>query len=142
MPQLYAFDILLPQELWEGKRLHLNQRVGFLPMAGGVADARRKVYVPESVPADILKLPWQDYRKLLDRVEGLQVIDLSNNDYSQGYGVIWEELRQNKLETLVVNHPQEYSGLVRMASKEAPGIKIRLLPDILLHALGVDPWWK
>ncbi|MBN2060820.1 MAG: hypothetical protein JW882_10445 [Deltaproteobacteria bacterium] len=140
MPQLYAFDILNSPELWEGKSMRLDQKVGYLSIAGGTAERRLRVYIPEYVQENIFSLPWQDYRGLLDRIDGLHVVDIINENYPQFDELLWKQLRENNLDTLVVNHPHEYSLLRHAAKKESPRTKIVFLSDILLQSLGVTPW--
>ncbi len=139
--QFYIFDILTSPERWKGKRLRLEKKIGYMGGRWGCGEnARLRVYVPESVPAQTVGLPWEDYRKLLDRVEGLTVVDLVPYTYPQSQSTLWEQMRQHNLDTIVVDHPVEYGGLSRKASKAMPGAKVRFLADILLQALGWTPW--
>jgi hypothetical protein len=140
MPQLYAFDILTPSELWRESHMQLKQTIGYLSMGEGTANGRLRVYVPNIIPAETVKTNWQGYRNLLNRIEGLKIIDINNYTYPQDSSIIWEQMRSNNLETLIVNHPHEYTVLKSQATKELPNVKIRFLSDIILQALGGDLW--
>jgi hypothetical protein len=138
--QIYIFDLITPPQVWEGKRLRLNKKVGFVSGAYGVGADRLRIYVPDHVPEENVRIPWQDYHQLLDRIEGLQVVDSPPYSYPLPRNHIFNWAREHNLSALVVDHPVEYGGLTRMALKEAPEIKVRFLSDILLEAIGWTPW--
>lgn len=126
--QLYCLDILTEPGVWEGKQLRFDKTVGYF------AGRRHRVEIYSEDPS--VELPWDHYRKILDRVEGLTVVDIPAYDYPEYPNAVWEWVRQYNLNYLVVNHIVEYGGFSRTVSKVSPGTKVMFLPELILEALG------
>ncbi len=137
---LYCLDLLTPPEVWEGKRLHLDKRIAYF---AGVKGAHKKIY--SSDPG--ILAPWDDYRKLLNRIEGLTIVDIPafivdvpfaldpthGHDY---FDYVWGWVDKYQLEYLVINHIREYGGFSRQAIKRPRPTKVLFFPELLLEALG------
>ena len=76
---------------------------------------------------------WPGYRSLLDRVEGLKVVDVPNYCCQVITKPIYD--RAKPYGTLLTNCVRCYGNLQR---KAPPGIRVRSLPDFLLEALGPE----
>lgn len=126
--QIYCLDILTEPKVWEGKRLRLDRTIGYF------AGRRGRVEIYSEDPS--VELPWDEYRKILDRVEGLKIIDIPAYDYPEYPNAVWEWVRKHNLKYLVVNHIVEYGGFSRTASKVSPETKVMFLPELMLEALG------
>lgn len=100
--QLYCLDILTRPDLWEGRRLRLDKTIGYF------AGRRGRVEIYSEDPS--VELPWDNYRRILDRVEGLKIVDIPEYDYPDYPGKVWEWVHKYNLKYLVVNHIVEYGG--------------------------------
>ncbi|MFC2002835.1 hypothetical protein ACFLV4_02665 [Chloroflexota bacterium] len=127
--QLYQLDILTEPQLWEGKRLRLSGTVGYY----GGPTHRKGIYEPTGS----VELNWQEYRKLLNRIEGLTVVDIPRYCCHVSLQPIWQWVEDHNLDTVVVSCPTCYGNLTRHAP---PGVRIRSMSEILLDALGEQPW--
>lgn len=123
-PQLFYPEALYPA--LDGVRLVLRGVVGYF----GGTPHRRPILVPE----DGLDLDWPGYRRLLDRIEGLEVVDIPRYCCQIADWAIWDRLRRHGLDTLVVSCIVCYGRLSRRAPQ---GIRVRFLTDIILEALEV-----
>jgi len=120
--QLFYPDILV--ERLNGVKLKLDAVVGYF---GGRAH-RRPVYIPD----EDVDLDWKAYRSLLDRVEGLKVIDIPRYCCQIAPQYIFQRAENAGLDTIVVSCIVCYGRLVRIAP---PRIRIKFLSDILLEAM-------
>lgn len=124
IPQLFYPDILIPRLDKESLRLKPT-RVGYF---GG-----RPHRYPVIVPENNVEVDWSVYRRLLERIEGLEVVDIPRYCCTSADWAIWERLAKEGLNTLVTTCIVCYGRLWRRAPK---GIKVKFLSDILLQALG------
>jgi hypothetical protein len=74
---------------------------------------------------------WPGYRELLDKIEGLSVVDVPNYCCQVTRDPIYK--RAEPYGTLLTNCVRCYGGLQRNAP---PGIRVRSYPDFILEALG------
>lgn len=126
--QMYAFDILA--ERLAGADMRLDTRVGYF---GGLSH-RRPVYVPEQD----FDLDWPKYRRLLDQVKGLEVVDIPKYCCQVAPQAIFDRARREGVDTLVVDCIVCYGNLVRKVTRMAPGMRVKYLSDVLLAALEHD----
>jgi len=124
IPQLFYPDLLVPR--LDKERLRLKPtRVGYF---GG-----RPHRYPIIVPEGDVKIDWSVYRRLLDRIEGLEVVDIPRYCCTSADWAIWERLGKEGVNTLVTPCIVCYGRLWRRAPE---GVKVKFLSDILLEALG------
>jgi hypothetical protein len=128
LKQLYCLDVLTQPEVWEGKHLTFEKTVGYF------AGRRHRVDIYSEDPS--VELPWDEYRKILDRIEGMTIVDIPAYDYPDYPNAVWEQVHKYNLKYLIVNHIVEYGGFSRTVSRISPGTKVMFLPELLLEALG------
>jgi hypothetical protein len=124
--QLYCLDVLTDPGVWERKHLRFDKTVGYFEGRRGRVD----LYSEDTS----VELPWDEYRKILDRVEGLTVVDIPAIDDPKYHDAVWKQVQKYNLQYLVVNHIVEYGGFSRMAAKVSPG-RSDVLPELMLEAL-------
>lgn len=121
LPHLYYPDIILDK--LQTLRLRVEPTViGFYEGC----QKRNRAWAPE------IELNWKAYRQVLDRIEGLKVIDLPRSCCILNPDKILEKAENLDLQTIVCSCPTCHVRLTKAA-----GSKVRMLyyPDLLLHTL-------
>jgi hypothetical protein len=126
--QLYQLDILCDSEVWKGRKLCLTGKIGYY---GG--PPHRKIYEPTGK----IQLNWRGYRELLAHIEGITVVDIPHYCCHISLQPIWQWMESHEVYTVAVICPTCYANLKRHAP---PTIRIRSVPELLLDALGEQPW--
>lgn len=124
IPQLFYPDILFQRLERESLRVQPT-RVGYF---GG-----RPHRYPILVPENNVNVDWSVYRRLLDRIEGLEVVDIPRYCCARADWAIWDRMKKEGVNTLVTSCIVCYGRLWRRAPQ---GIQVKFLSDILLEALG------
>jgi len=122
IPLLFYPEILMDK--LDGGRLELKAKVGYF----GGRPHRLPVYIPQ----EDVDLQWREYRQLLQRIKGLQVIDIPRYCCQIAPWAIFQRMEKFGLDTLVIPCIVCYGRLIRVAPS---GIKVKFLSDILLQAL-------
>lgn len=124
--QLYCLDLLTDPKVWEGKKLKLNKTVGSY-----MGTSHRKgIYEPTGEIT--MEYEWKEYRKLLDRVEGLEVVDIPFYCCQVSVEPIWRFVKEHDLHTIVVGCPTCYGNLQRHTPE---GVEVKSISQVLLEAL-------
>ncbi|TAK34460.1 MAG: (Fe-S)-binding protein [Chloroflexota bacterium] len=125
--QLYYLDLLTDPKVWEGRSLRLDQTVGCY-----VGTTHRcGIYEPTG---EVQKqVEWPEYRKLLDRVDGLKTVDIPFTCCQVSLEPIWKFARKNQLRTIVVGCNTCYGNMSRNAP---PDLEIKSISQVLLEALN------
>lgn len=121
--QLFYVDILARHI--DGTALKLEGQVGYF----GGRPHRRAVYVPD----ESFDLNWGECRTLLNRVRGLEVVDIPRYCCQIAPEAIFKKAQADHFSTIVVSCVVCYGRLSRISP---PGIEIRFVTDLLLDALN------
>lgn len=123
LSHLFYADVLLP--LVEGCSLRVSTtRVGYF--------SGRPHRWPMLVPEEDFDLNWQGYRRMLGRIEGLDVVDIPHYCCITADNLIWDKARMERLDTIITSCTACYSRLLNRAPE---GIRIRLISDVIMEAL-------
>lgn len=135
--QLYYPDLLLNR--LDDVSLKLGSTIGYY----GGCPHRRQVYDLN----EIVELDWNGYRRLLDKVEGLNVVDIPRYCCSTHWELVFQWAQKRGLDTIVTPCEVCYRRLGEMGDPSKrrtelidhpgyPGIKVKFLTDVLLEAMG------
>ena len=92
------------------------------------------MYFPRDSSDTSLALDWSAYRDLLNKVEGLEIIDIPSHYCCKvAQQAIFNKAKREGLDTIVCFCNDCYGRLQRSAP---PEIEVRFLSDILLDAAG------
>ena len=123
LKQLFFADVLVDR--LKDVKLKLNARVGYYRGCLSAASIYQR---------DAQLLDFPAYRKILDRVEGLEVVDIPDHYCCKvAPKAIFARAEKEGLDTIVCICNDCYGRLQRSAP---PGMKVRFLSDILLDAAG------
>ena len=80
-----------------------------------------------------ISLDWDKYRELLDRIQGLKVVDLPKSACCSVHPeLIVEEARKKDLDTILCSCIGCY---IRVGAAARGKVQMKYLTDVLLHAL-------
>ena len=78
-------------------------------------------------------LDWGRYRRLLDRIEGLRVVDLPHDICCQSHAMqLVEEAEKNSVDAILCSCETGY-GMLKAAA--AGRVQVRYLPGLLLQSV-------
>ena len=127
IPQLYSMDIIV--DLLQDRKLHIEPTaVGYF---GGISHRRANMF-PEGTGD--FNLDYDSYRRILDGIDGLQVVDIPRYCCRVADWAIWQYAQERGLDNIVTPCPSCYGRLMRRAPE---GMRVLHMAQFLLTV--VDP---